>query len=73
MICARKYSNIVEKIISDDIWPSKALIFALVPKRDFVTIPSQIDNLRGQFTVGTEQIRPHKYITNQREKSTTYF
>ena len=62
-----------QKIIGEGIWPSKALIFALVPKRDFATIPSQIDNLRGQSTVVTEQIRPHKYITKQREKSTTYF
>ena len=26
-------------------------------------MPSQIDNLRGQFIVVTEQIRLHKYIT----------
>ena len=36
-------------------------------------MPSQIDNLRGQFTVVTEQICLRKYITKQREKSTTYF
>ena len=36
-------------------------------------MPLQIDNLRGQFTVVTEQIRLRKYITKQREKSTTYF
>ena len=51
----------------------KGVIFALVAKRDFATIPSQIDNLRGQSTVVIEQIHPHKYITKQREKSTTYF
>ena len=48
-------------------------VFALITKRDFATIPSQINNLRGQSTVATEQIRPHKYITKRREKSTTYF
>ena len=36
-------------------------------------MPSQIDNLREQFTIVTEQIRLRKYITKQREKSTTYF
>ena len=44
-----------------------------VTKRDFATIPLQINNLQGQSTVPTEQIRPHKYITKQREESTTYF
>ena len=62
-----------QKVISEGIWPSKAVVFALVTKRDFATIPSQINNLRGQSTVATEQIHPHKYITKQREKSTTYF
>ena len=42
-------------------------VFALVVKRDFATIPSQINNLRGQFTVGTEQIH-RRYLTND-EKS----
>ena len=51
----------------------EAVVFALVAKRDFATIPSQINNFRGQSTVATEQIRPHKYITKRREKSTTYF
>ena len=34
---------------------------------------SQIDNLQGQFTVVTKQIRLHKYITKRQEKATTYF
>ena len=51
----------------------EAVVFALVTKRDFATIPSQINNLQGQSTVATKQIRPHKYITKRREKSTTYF
>ena len=59
--------------ISEGIWPLKAVVFALVAKRDFATMPSQIDNLRGQFTVVTKQIRLRKYITKRREKSTTYF
>ena len=50
-----------------------AVVFALVVKRDFATIPSQIDNLQGQSTVVIEQICPHKYITKRREKSITYF
>ena len=44
------------------IWPSKAIIFALVAKRDFAIIPSKIDNLRGKSTIIIEQIRLHKYI-----------
>ena len=59
----RKNSNIVAKVISVGMWPSKAVVFALVVKTDFATIPSQINNLQGQFTISTEQIRPHKYIT----------
>ena len=54
-------------------WPSKAIVFALVAKRDFATMPSQIDNLRGQFIVITKQIRLRKYITKRQEKLTTYF
>ena len=63
----------LQKVISEGIWPLKAVVFAFVTKRDFATIPSQINNLRGQSTVATEQIRLHKYITKRREKSTTYF
>ena len=44
------------------IWPSKAIIFALVAKRDFATIPTKIDNLQGKSTVVIEQICLHKYI-----------
>ena len=36
-------------------------------------MPSQIDNLRGQFTIVTEQIHLRIYITKRREKSTIYF
>ena len=54
-------------------WPSKVVVFALVAKRDFATMPLQIDNLRGQFTAVTKQIRLYKYITKLQEKSTTYF
>ena len=53
----------LQKVISEGIWPLKAVVFAFVTKRDFATIPSQINNLRGQSTVATEQIRLHKYIT----------
>ena len=49
--------------ISEGIWPLKAVVFALVAKRDFATMPSKIDNLQGQFTVVTKQIRLRKYIT----------
>ena len=62
-----------QKAISEGIWPSKAVVFVLVVKRVFTTIPSQINNLRGQSTVNIEQIRPHKYITKRQEKLTTYF
>ena len=58
---------------SEGSWPLKAVVFALVAKRDFATMPSQIDNLRGQFTVVTEQIHFCIYITKRREKSTIYF
>ena len=40
-----------QKAISEGMWPSKAVVFALVAKRDFATMPSQIDNLQGQFTM----------------------
>ena len=59
--------------ISEGMWPSKVVVFALVAKRDFATMPSQIDNIRGQFIVVIEQINLCKYITKRREKSTTYF
>ena len=34
-----------QKVISEGIWPSKAVVFALAAKRDFATISSQINNL----------------------------
>ena len=34
-----------QKVISEGIWPSKAVVFALVAKRDFATISLQINNL----------------------------
>ena len=40
-----------QKVISEGMWPSKAVIFALVAKIDFATMLSQIDNLQGQFTM----------------------
>ena len=54
-----------QKVISEGMWPSKAVVFALVVKRDFATMPLQIDNLRGQFIVITEQICLRKYITKR--------
>ena len=62
-----------QKLISKSIWPSKAVVFTLVAKRDFATIHSQIDNWRRQSIVVIEQIRPHKYIIKRWEKSMTYF
>ena len=35
----------ISKVISEGIRPSKAIVFSLVVKRDFATIPSQINNL----------------------------
>ena len=35
----------LQKVISEGIWPSKAVVFALVAKRDFATISLQINNL----------------------------
>ena len=70
---SQKFKYHRKRLISEGIWPSKAVVFTLIVKRDFATIPSQIDNLQGQSTVVIEQICPHKYITKRREKSTTYF
>ena len=71
--CPHKNQISLQKAISEGMWPSKVVVFALVAKRDFATMPLQIDNLRGQFTAVTKQIRLYKYITKLQEKSTTYF
>ena len=46
----------------------EAVVFALVTKRDFATIPSQINNLRGQSTVATDKFALTNILPND-EKS----
>ena len=63
-----KIQILSQKVISEGIWPSKAFVFALVVKRDFATIPSQIDNLRGQSTIVIEKFALTNILPND-EKS----
>ena len=60
---SQKFKYCRKRLLARAYGPRRPVIFALVTKRDFATIPSQINNLRGQSTVATKQIHPHKYIT----------